>query len=218
MENQPKCHTWVIPSYCLPNSHAYTIPIHCCINWLSWLVYFTRTGFAYHVKSQLRKWDLCRALDGRYRFNIHCCVSETSLRPSRLVWAYDQHFLDSYLIQTVLEGITHLWLPTYPHYPPHPLPPTCLPPYMCNLWYYSSCDKVVQNPAVLTIATIDTVKGGRFARLNFHSFHDSQEYHKSFSVNIYCKLLIMALFDCFKRKAPQKFSDEKLYWVESAKV
>ena len=35
--------------------------------------------------------------------------------------------------------------------PPHPnhLSPTHLPPYTCHLWYYSSCEKVVQNPAVL---------------------------------------------------------------------
>ena len=30
-----------------------------------------------------------------------------------------------WLVQIVLtEGITHLWLPTLPHHPPHPLPPT----------------------------------------------------------------------------------------------
>ena len=28
----------------------------------------------------------------------------------------------------------------------------------------------------------------------------------------------MVLFKCCKRKAPQKFSCEKLHWVESAKV
>ena len=39
------------------------------------------------------------------------------LRPSSLVWAYNQHFLDSWLLQTVLlEGVTRLRFP-----PTHPL-------------------------------------------------------------------------------------------------
>ena len=42
-----------------------------------------------HVKSRLRQWDPWRALDGRYGSDIHPCVSEMSLRPSRLVKAYD---------------------------------------------------------------------------------------------------------------------------------
>ena len=45
------------------------------------------------------------------------------LRPSSLVWAYNQHFLDSWLLQTVLlEGLTCLQLPTRPLHPPHPTP------------------------------------------------------------------------------------------------
>ena len=54
---------------------------------------FFRVGFANHV----RQWNPWMALDGRYGSDIHPCVSETSLRPFRLVWAYDQHFLDSYM-------------------------------------------------------------------------------------------------------------------------
>ena len=38
---------------------------------------------------------------------------------------------------------THLWLPTFPHHPPTHPPTTCHP------LYYSSCEKVAQNPAVL---------------------------------------------------------------------
>ena len=49
------------------------------------------------------------------------------LRPSSLVWAYDQHFMDSQLLQTVLlEGLTNLQLPTrplHPLQPPHPSHP-----------------------------------------------------------------------------------------------
>ena len=71
------------------NSHTHTLLVHCCINRLNWLVCFSRAGFANHVKSRLRQWGPWRALDGRYGPDIHPCVSETFLRPSRLVWAYD---------------------------------------------------------------------------------------------------------------------------------
>ena len=51
-----------------------------------------------------------------------------------------------------------------------------------------------------------TINGERFAGLNFPVFRCFQEYHESFSMNIYLailyKHLIMAL--CFKHKAPQK--------------
>ena len=40
-------------------------------------------------------------------------IIETSLRPSKHVWTYGWHFLESQLVQTVLtEGLTHLSLPT----------------------------------------------------------------------------------------------------------
>ena len=64
------------------------------------------------------------------------------LGPSSRVWAYDQHFLDSWLLQTVqLDGVTRLRLPT-PLPPAHPL-------------IHAIRDitvvvkKVAQNPAVL---------------------------------------------------------------------
>ena len=71
------------------DSHTHTLPVHCCINRLSWLVCFSRAGFADHVKLWLRQWGPWRALDGRYGSDIHLCVSETSLRSSGLVLAYD---------------------------------------------------------------------------------------------------------------------------------
>ena len=65
------------------------------------------------------------------------------LRPSSLVWANDQYFLDSWLLQTVLmEGLTRLRLPTRPLHPPHPL--------ICAIRYITVVvKKVAQNPAVL---------------------------------------------------------------------
>ena len=62
-----------------------------------------------------------------------------------------------------------------------------------------------------------TVNGERFAGLNFRVF---QEHRESFPVNIYLYYtnFIMALFKCCKHKASQKFSLEKVHWVESAKV
>ena len=62
------------------NSHTHTLSVHCCINGLSWLVCFSRTGFADHVKSRLRQWSPWRTLDGRYGSDIHPCVGETSLK------------------------------------------------------------------------------------------------------------------------------------------
>ena len=62
------------------NSHTHILPKHCCIDGVSWLVYFSRAGFTDHVKSQLRQWDPWRALDRRYGSDIHPCVSEASLK------------------------------------------------------------------------------------------------------------------------------------------
>ena len=62
------------------NSHTHALSMHCCITGLSWLVCFSRAGFADRVKSQLRQWDPWRALDGRYGSDIHPCVGETSLK------------------------------------------------------------------------------------------------------------------------------------------
>ena len=64
------------------------------------------------------------------------------LRPSSFVWAYDYHFLDSYVdAQTVLlEGTTHLWLPTCPT--THPLISAIRDITVV-------VKKVAQNPAVL---------------------------------------------------------------------
>ena len=63
------------------NSHTHTLPMHCYIDGLSWLVCFNGAGFADHVKSWLRQWGPWRALNGRYGSNIHLCVSEVSLKP-----------------------------------------------------------------------------------------------------------------------------------------
>ena len=62
------------------NSHTHTLPVHCCINGLSWLVCFSRHGFADYVKSRLRQWDPWKALDGRHGSDIHPCIGETSLK------------------------------------------------------------------------------------------------------------------------------------------
>ena len=52
---------------------------------------------------------------------------------------------------TVLrEDLTCLWLPTFLNHPPHPLPTPHPQPYTCHSWYYNGCEKVVQNPAVLS--------------------------------------------------------------------
>ena len=81
-----------------------------------------------------------------------------SLRPSRLVWVYDKHSLDLWILKIVLlEGI-HPTSSCPPIRTTNPLLPSL--PYTCNLSYYSSCEKVVQNPAVLAtyVATRDGYK------------------------------------------------------------
>ena len=138
------------------NSHTHTLPMHCCINGLSWLVCFSRAGFADRVKSWLRQWDPWRALDGRYGSDIHPCVGETSLKalqsclglwlvllghiatPSSPIGRYNPPPA-SYL--PTLPFPPSGFPPTLPlSHPPHPSP-THPPPYTCNPWYYSGCEK-----------------------------------------------------------------------------
>ena len=115
--------------------------IHCCINGLSWLVCFSRHGFADRVKSQLRQWDPWRALDGRYGSDIHPCVGETSLRALRSCLGLWLALLG--LIATPNSPVGRCNPPPASH-PPHPPPPpptTHPPPYTRNPWYYSGCEK-----------------------------------------------------------------------------
>ena len=63
-------------------------------------------------------------LDGRHGSEIVPSGSETSLWPSRRVWAHGYHFFDSQLLQTVLtEDIIRLQLPTHPTSHPTSLSP-----------------------------------------------------------------------------------------------
>ena len=72
--------------------------------------------------------------------------SETSLRPSRYVWAYGWHFSDSYIHCSYTSNSHNRRYsppsaahpsppPTHPHHPPYPTH-TNPPPYMCHLWYH----------------------------------------------------------------------------------
>ena len=119
------------------NSHSHTLPVHCCINGLSWLVCFSRHGFADRVKSRLRQWDPWRALDGRYGSDIHPCVGETSLKALQSCLGLWLALLG--LIATPNSPVGRCNPPPASH-PPHP-PPTRPPPYTCNPWYYSGCEK-----------------------------------------------------------------------------
>ena len=68
-------------------------------------------------------------MEGMVLIYIHPSSSEMSLRPSKYVWAYGWHFLDSWLIQTVLtESLTLLQMPS-------PLPPTPPPSHLPTLLY-----------------------------------------------------------------------------------
>ena len=87
-------------------------------------------------------------IHGRHGSKNHPTGSQASLKPSKHVWTYDWHFLDSVLVQTVIkEGLTYLWLSTSYHPPHHP--PTYPAPIMCHQCYYSGCEKVLKIQPVL---------------------------------------------------------------------
>ena len=77
------------------NSHTYTPPTHSGITRLSQLVCFSRANFVNHVKVIAKTIGLWRAVDGRYGSEINPSGCETSIRPSRPIWAYNWHFLNS---------------------------------------------------------------------------------------------------------------------------
>ena len=120
------------------NNHTRTLPMHCCIYGLSWLVWFSGAGFVDHVKSWLRQWSPWRALDGRYGSDIHPCVSEVSLEALQVCLG----LVVLGLIAIPNSCIRGYNAPPTSHLLPPPTPPpsTCPPPYMCNLWYYSGCE------------------------------------------------------------------------------
>ena len=139
------------------NSHPHTLSMHCYIIGLSWLVCFSRAGFADRVKSWLRQWDPWRALDGRYGSDIHPCVGETSLKaPQSCI-----HPCVGEMSLKALQACQGLWpallgliatpnspigrynQPRASHPPPPPTPPSFHPPtpYTCSPWYYSGCEK-----------------------------------------------------------------------------
>ena len=121
------------------NSHTHALSIHCCITGLSWLVCFSRAGFANRVKSRLRQWDPWRALDGRYGSDIHPCVGETSLKALQLCLGLWLALLG--LIATPNSPIERCIPPPASH-PPHPL--------ICAIRDITVVvKKVAQNPAVL---------------------------------------------------------------------
>ena len=124
------------------NSHTHALSMHCCITGLSWLVCFSRAGFADRVKSWLRQWDLWRALDGRYGSDIHPCVGETSLKAFQSCLGLWLALLGLIATPNSPIGrynyITRLRLPIRPLYPP----PT--PLYVQSMilqWLWKSCSK-----------------------------------------------------------------------------
>ena len=122
------------------NSHTHALSMQCCITGLSWLVCFSRAGFANHVKPGLRQWDPWRALDGRYGSDIHPWVGETSFKALQSCLGLWPTLLG--LIATPNSPIG--WCNPPPAYhPPSTHPPTSHPPpsYTCNPRYYSSFEK-----------------------------------------------------------------------------
>ena len=115
------------------NSHTHALSMHCYITELSWLVCFSRAGFADRVKSRLRQWDPWRVLDGRYGSDIHPCVGETSLKALQLCLGLWLALLG--LIATPNSPIGWCNPPPASHPPPPPTYPLHPPiPYTCNSW------------------------------------------------------------------------------------
>ena len=112
---------------------------------------------ANHVSSQLRNLDPWRALIEGMDLKLRLNGPETSLRPSKYVWAYDWHFLDSQLVQILLmEGLTHLQLFTIPYHIPLPFPLTY--PFIHSTHDITVVvEKVARNPAVLRSQLVEIV-------------------------------------------------------------
>ena len=126
------------------NGHTHTLPVHCCMNGLGWLVCFSRAGFADHVGSRLRRW-------GPWGHWMVGCL----LGPSGLVWACGWRFLGSWLLRWSCWGV---WpasgFPPPPLRPPPPRPAPSAhplrPPIIRAIHDITVVvKKVAQNPAVL---------------------------------------------------------------------
>ena len=141
LENRPCTCIWPIAFFGPANSHTHTLPVHRCINGLSWLVCFSRHGFADRVKSRLRQWDPWRALDGRYGSDIHPCIGEMSLKALQSCLGLWLALLG--LIATPNGPVGWCNPPQASDPPSPPTPPPSHPPtpYTCNPWYYSGCEK-----------------------------------------------------------------------------
>ena len=113
-----------------------------------------------HVKSRLRQWDPWRALDERHGSDIHPCYGETSLKALQSCLGLWPVLLGLIATPGGPNGgvsphqASHPPLPptppapsTHPFHPPlpptHPLPP----PYTCNPWYHSGCEKSCSKPS-----------------------------------------------------------------------
>ena len=137
------------------NSHTHALSMHRCIIGLSWLVCFSRAGFADRVKSRLRQWDPWRALDGRYGSDTHPCVGETSLKALQSCLGLWLALLRLIATPNSPVGWCNPPLASHPPPPPtHPLhPPTPFPPAHPLIHAIHDVTvvvkKVAQNPAVL---------------------------------------------------------------------
>ena len=97
---------------------------------------------ANHIKSQLGPMG---TPNGRYTSETGHSVSEASLRPSRLVWAYSWLFLDSQL--RTINSPNRRYDPPLATYPPH------YPPHLFHLStpYTATCDITVAVKKLLKI-------------------------------------------------------------------
>ena len=126
------------------NGYTCTLHIHSTVTRLGELVYFSRASFANPVNSWLRQWDPWGMLYGRHGSEIHPSDGETSLTPFKHVWTYGWHFWDLYIASP--NSLNGRFNPPPASYPSPP--PTQPPPITRHQWYYSSFEKVAENPAV----------------------------------------------------------------------
>ena len=133
MENRSNCCTKPIPIY-WPSKWLHSYTIHSRCHYQAWLTgLLSGASFSNPVNLLLRQWDPWKAPHGRYGSELHPSDSEMSPRPSKHVWAYGWHFLDSYIASpnSPNRGFN---LPPAVHPPPPPTPsPSHPPPIMCHL-------------------------------------------------------------------------------------
>ena len=152
-KNQSKLHRNWNPFYC------WILKLNSCTNqkrlthWYRWPSLLSQTAFAIPVRP-LRCTTgplgpvngINKDVSGTRLLAYDCLDLSHGFSLQSVSVTYWRH---STAACVLVEGITHLRLPTCPHHPSHP-PPTCPPPITCHQWYYSRCEKSCSKPSSIS--------------------------------------------------------------------